>query len=215
MTSQRGVVYVAYGEPALKCLRVSVKALRLVEPDLEAVVVSDRAVPELPSIVRKTEDLGARSVKTSLYDLLPWEHTLYLDVDTVPLKPLTRFFAPLERGWEMAFCLDAFAGTLGQCRLKNRAETAYCSRLFGTLELAQMAGGAFSWRKCQPVEQVFKTWAAEWRRFRHRDQGALVRALALTPVKVWILPWQANCEERALAAEVYHFHGAARRKGAQ
>lgn len=213
----RGVMYVAYGEPARRCLIKSVVSLRLHEPHLPVMVVSDSLVPGLPTSVQATSDVGARSVKTRLPQFAPqeWRQVLYLDVDTVVQKPLSRFFEPLAVGWDVVFCYDEISWTLGECRLKNNAEMAFCRKSYGTLDMTQFAGGLFSWARSERTDEFFDVWHAEWRRFGFRDQGALVRALAAVPLKLWPLTARANASDESSAIEVLHFHGQARRNGAQ
>jgi len=180
-------------------------------------VVSDTLVPGLPTSVQATLDVGARSVKTKLPQFLPkeWRHVLYLDVDTVIQKPLSRFFEPLKVGWDAVFCYDEISWTLGECRLKNAAEMNFCSRTYGTLDLTQFAGGLFSWARSERTDKFFEVWHNEWQRFRFRDQGALVRALVAVPMRLWPLTARANASDEDSAVEVLHLHGQARRNGAQ
>jgi len=57
----------------------------------------------------------------------------------------------------------------------------------------------------EPTQEVRRR--AEWLRFRDQDQAALLRALAIAPVRAWLVghPWNGG-------ALVDHRFGACRRK---
>lgn len=217
--ANNGAMFVAYGSKAIKCFYDCAESLRKYHPRMPIVVIGDDQItfPNCTYVQEKSVDVGARSVKTQIWQYVPstWTHTLYMDVDTIVLKPLDRFLQPLQDGWEMVMVRDELADVVIRCRLKNRAEKKHIENAFGTGEMTQFAGGLFSWRVCPAVQKFFKTWHAEWERFSFRDQGALVRALALSPVRLWPLGWQANASYKKHAIEVWHIHGKARMAGAQ
>ena len=213
----KGAVYVAFGAPAVRCLRESASALVRHEPGIAILVLSDRQVRGMNTRVVQTSDRGARSIKTQLPDLVPvdWTEVVYLDVDTIPLRPLDRFWGPLAKGWDMVACRDETAAEVLYCRLKNREELGYTITSLGTSQVTQMAGGLMAWRQNKRTKAFFRMWHREWQRFGYRDQGALTRAFARVTLKVWPLEYQANATSREEAVEVWHQHGRARRKGAQ
>lgn len=209
----RGAVYVAYGSPAIDCLGKAVQALAVYEPQLPVVVISDQQVDGLATVLIKTKDPGARSVKTQLPYLVPqdWRNILYMDVDTLVQKNMNRLFKPLEVGWDIVMCQDELAWTVAECRLKRPRETQGTKAEYGTGDLAQFAGGVFAWSRNKRTDAFFSIWHKEWTRWRHRDQGALVRALAQVPLKLWPLSARINASDKASTIEVWHQHGKARR----
>jgi hypothetical protein len=92
---------------------------------------------------------------------------------------------------------------------------SYTLSLYRTGALTQFSGGLMAWNVNKQTTNFFARWAKEWNRYRHRDQGALTRALAQMALKIWTLEYQANAKKRSEAIEVWHRHGEARRKGAQ
>jgi len=214
-----GAMFVAYGQKAIQCFYDCADSLRVHHPDMPIVVIGDQSInfPNCMCLQEPSTDIGARSIKTQIWRYVPdgWTYALYMDVDTLVLKPLDRFLQPLLDGWELVMVRDELADVVDRCRLKNNEEKQHIKNAFGTGELTQFAGGLFSWRICPTVQRFFETWHAEWGRFSFRDQGALVRALALTPVKLWPLGWAANASNREHALEVWHIHGKARMAGAQ
>lgn len=214
-----GAIYVAYGPKAVACFWDCAKSLRKYHPGMPIVVISDQQIdfPNCTCKHEKSADVGARSIKTKIWRHVPpsWTYALYMDVDTIVLRSLDRFLEPLRKGWEMVMVRDELADVVGRCRLKHKEEHRYIHRTYGTGEMTQFAGGLFSWRICPAVTNFFKAWNEEWNRFQFRDQGALVRALAETPVRLWPLGWQANASDKEHALEVLHIHGKARMAGAQ
>ena len=70
--------------------------------------------------------------------------SILTSADIVPLLPLSRFFEPLDFGWELVFCQDDFTPILKWCRLKVRQEKSFCVKFLGTDNVVQFAGGAFA-----------------------------------------------------------------------
>ena len=154
-------------------------------------------------------------MKTRLPDFVPsgWEQVLYLDVDTHVLKALDRFWQPLDNGWDLVACRDETAATVRRCRLRHRKELRETIAMLGTPHVVQFSGGAMSWNVNKYTRRFFEAWHREWSRYGRRDQGALTRALASTPLKLWPLEYNANAKFRTEAVEIWHEHGAARRRG--
>lgn len=214
-----GAVFVAFGSKAIQCFYDCAESLRSFYPEMPIVVLGDETItfPDCTCIWEHSDDKGARSIKTKIWQYVPedWTYALYMDVDTLVLKPLDRFFQPLQDGWQLVMVRDELSDVVDRCRLKNKREKRHIRNTFGTGELTQFSGGIFSWRVCPAMQRFFETWHTEWRRFSHRDQGALVRALALSPVRLWPLGWHANASNKSQALEIWHIHGKARMRGAQ
>lgn len=213
----RGVLYVAYGAPAIACTHRAVVSLQTHEPDMDYRVITNESVRGLKCTLAQATDKGARDVKTHLPAFVPdgWEQAIYIDADTVVLRPLERFFQPLERGWDIVMVRDRLADTVVHCRLKLQEELQYTAEAYEGGDLTQFSGGIMAWNVCKVVTRFFRRWHAEWARFGYRDQGALVRALVQTPIAMWPLGWRANGPDPEVALEIWHQHGKARQPGAQ
>lgn len=213
----KGAIYVAFGAPARKCLQASAYSLQTHEPGIEILAVTDGRVSGVRTTRAHTQDVGARSIKTQLPEFIPpsWDRVVYMDVDTIVLKPLDRFWRPLDRGWDMVMCRDETAALVRGCRLKHSAEMRYTISSLGTVHVPQFAGGLIAWVPNERTNFFFSVWYAEWLRYRYRDQGALTRALAAVPLRMWPLEYQANASKHNEAVEVWHKHGTARQRGAQ
>jgi hypothetical protein len=199
------VIYVAYGWNARHEAVEAIKSLRR-HNDLPVAVVSDKPLEDEMHIYAPDADQGGRLAKLSLDRLSPFEYTAYLDADTRVHGDLSAGFAVLAGGWDMALAPSKLQGTeaLENCGYQDRVLTLGD---LGPLRLAWQAGVLF-WRRCEAMGRLFAAWREEWGKFKDKDQGALLRALARVPVRVWCLGWDWNSEEGEI---VKHRFGRARR----
>jgi len=201
----RGFVYVAYGDRARREVHFSIQALRRLN-DYPFTIISDQVVAEYPHIYHADTDPGARLVKLNMDLLSPFDETIYLDADTRPNTDFTPLFDILDDGWELVIALNQAQDQkwLWNITPPDRQFTLQ------TLDYKAMAlqGGLIGFRKTEAVHQFFTVWRSEWARFTSKDQGALLRALHISPVKLWVLGslWNGG----ALMA---HNSGKARRSG--
>lgn len=187
-----GVVYVAYGAPALRELGASLDALRKVT-DYPIAVVCDQKTPYhgIAHIHLPRRDTGARWSKLNLDALSPFDNTLYLDVDTRVHGDIFAGFEILKNGYDFVIAPSRFQHSAVLQHINERERTLTFSEL-GTSELLQLQAGVFFFRKSPAVLDLFAAWRAEWERFKDQDQAALLRALDKSPVKVWILSYLFN-----------------------
>lgn len=190
MATTKGVVYVAYGGGALREARLSIESLKRHHPRLPVVVVSHNHV----SFAERIEwpDLGTpgRWAKVNLDKLTPFDHTLFLDADT-------RVFGKLDVGF------DAIAGGYDLVMVASKPQNDRVlwhlgdnERMITLMETQaeplQLNTGVMWFRKSRRVTQLFAEWRRQWKRWRDKDQGALLRALELRPVSVFLLGWPYN-----------------------
>lgn len=89
--AQRGVVYVVWGEAIEPMLQRSITSLR-------------RHHPELPVHVERLPDGSQHRDKPRMFDVSPFEETLFLDADTVVLDRLDFAFEKAQR-FALACCI--------------------------------------------------------------------------------------------------------------
>lgn len=186
-----GVIYVAYGHVARQEAKASIAALRK-HNSLPVAVVSDKPMPTVHNIEWHEAGPGARWAKLNIDKLTPWQHTLYLDADTRPHTDVRAAFEILADGWDLVIVPSVSQGDdllwhIGEDEREATYEELGCVPL-------QLQGGVFWFRKCEPVHSLFDAWRDEWERWRDQDQAALLRALARSPVKVWLFgrPWNGG-----------------------
>lgn len=216
ITGNAGVVYVTYGGKAIKAARESIQSLRRFHSDLSVAVVSDTdpTIQDTKFIYHPDEDPGARAAKLATYGLSPYERTLYLDADTVVVSSLGGGFNLLDR-FDLVLATDltmAEVGVLGGEHTYSQQERETTRQELPTSRLTQCACGMVFFRKSPATKKFFKVWQTEWQRWKWRDQGAFLRAIHKTPVRLLVLPVEWNVSgQRRNAMVVHHRWGAARR----
>ena len=196
-----GVFYVAYGKPARECVERAIHSWHQYMPGVPAALVSDApGCGEDVFIHNADEDIGARSVKTKIYDLAPaeWKYVLYLDADTELTSEVGFLFDLLVDGWQLVFCTNPAQYVIAKemHRPDNAAECKETFRGVGTNEFLQYNGGVFSFVRDEATAAFFARWHSEWLRFAKRDQAALDRALYARPMRVYTLNGIFNCITR-------------------
>ncbi len=197
----RGVYYVAYGAPARECARKAISSWHQYMPNYPVALVAEEPLgDEDIFIAHHDEDIGARSVKTRIYDLAPeqWRYILYLDADTEIIAPVDYLFQILEDGWDMAICLNPTRYLLVEHmqRPDNMPEYAETVGLLGSEELLQYNGGVFAFQRNEQTRRFFDAWHREWAKWGKRDQAAFDRALLENPLKIWTLGQEWNTVTR-------------------
>ena len=167
------------------------------------------------------KDRRARSQKTKIYSHAPeeWEYVLYMDADMLVIDKLDAFFAPLQDGWDMVVTQGTPHTTplVSQAqREKYKEENLYTDSILGTPKWLQVAGGIWSFRRNEYTKNFLEAFHAEWKRYQHTDQQAMMRAYWRHPVRMWTLPQQYNWFMHRMEpkpkdrAVVLHFATAAR-----
>jgi len=217
---QRGVYYVAYGEPARKCAEGSIKSFKQFLPDIPVALVSNEPLgPEDVFIEHEDEDIGGRAAKVMIYDLAPadWGYIAYLDADTEIIAKSELLWQVVEDGWDMVICKNPsrFHIASQMRRSDNKDECDETFRQIGTDQLIQLNGGVFCFQRNMQTEVFFHTWEKEWRRHGKRDQAALLRSLHQHPIKLYVLGNEWNTITRYDNAEssawLLHYPMTARR----
>lgn len=204
----RGIVYIVFGPRAADQAEQSIRALRPHNP-WPIIVVGDQepegATRYIPVDRSGTMGESARATKVRLYAWSPYEQTLYLDADTRPRQSLDAGWAALDRGWDLAAApsLDPAFGRLGADERGRLVMT------LGARYAVPLNSGVIFFRRSDRLASFWRDWAAEWERYRGRDQGAMLLALQRTKPRVWLLgqPW--NDRHDNTEAIVAHYFGAA------
>jgi hypothetical protein len=196
-----GVYCVAYRGPARTCAKRLIHSIHTHMPGLPvALASSEPGCGEDIFINNPDEDVGARSVKTKIFDLAPqaWDYVLYLDADTELTGGIGFLFDLLVDGWELVFCTNPAHYVIGRemSRPDNGAECQETFKAIGTDEFLQFNGGVFAFRRNERTKKFFSEWHTEWLRWAKRDQAALDRALYTHPLRVYTLNGVWNCITR-------------------
>lgn len=215
------IFYTAYGEPALECVTRAIISAKKYLPQIPVVLASNKSgYGEDVFVYHDDTDIGARSVKTQIYELAPkeFEYVLYLDADTeVVSSDVKVLFDFLEDGWAFVICINPaqYVLTREMARPDNKEEMDKLFELHGTDEMLQLNGGVFAFRRNERTEKLMNDWYNEWNIYGKRDQAALDRTLFNHPVKMYVLGNEWNTITRYLPAErtagILHYPMSARR----
>lgn len=217
---RRGVYVVAYGDPARQCAMTCLNSVRRYMPEVQIALAADKPLGiEDVYIPAPDADIGARSVKTEMYDLTPqtWEQVLYLDADTELIAPVGYLYQVLDDGWDMAICVNPnkYATIRNMRRPDNLEECEYTYKLLGSEDLSQLQGGVVAFQRNERTAAFFRAWHTEWQRYGKRDQAALLRALWAHPCRVYLLGNEWNLSTRyfdvSRSAGIIHRQTEARR----
>jgi hypothetical protein len=201
-----GIIYVAYGDKAKTACRAGLESAKTRHPGIQVAVISDVPVPGADAkIIRPEMDIGAREYKTQVYQYSPFEYTLYLDADTLVVGSLQAGFSALEVGWDMVAALD-FRPTVGLVDHLPPDDKQATLETVGTREYPHYNAGLIYFRKSPEVEEFYQLWHEEWLKFSYRDQGAFIRALHRSRVKLWTFAWQWNTHREIRAKHIFHNH---------
>jgi Glycosyl transferase family 8 len=215
----RGVVYCAINSiHYLEAAIISASALRSFEPTLPIVIFSN--LPEtkdidlsrqeiqitsiqIPPYSRLIRAKNSRFIKISLSSLSPFEETLYLDADILPLQPIPSIWDFLQHG-DFAMAVHP-CSTLAQTSHVEKEELDYTLALCDK-KATQYNGGVILWRNTAKVRVLFSVWKQEWLKFQQQDQLALIRALAVLNFPVIELPKSFNFPRTQFSLEKPQFN---------
>ena len=181
--AEQGVVCVAYGDKAVAEAGAMIASLKE-RHDWPVLAMADGPVAGADVVWRFDEPgWGARRAKLHQDRVVPWQKWLYLDADTRVRGDLSVGFRILDDGWDLAITASQHQeeNWLWTASAEERSETERPCRL------VSIQGGAFFARKSRRTSAFFEAWRQEWARWATVDQGALVRALQASPVRLWLL----------------------------
>ena len=202
---QLGVVYCATGSfQHLQAALTSAIAFHQLNPAIPITVFTDSAltrndffrqhlrrynVTVLEARVLQGSFMS-RELKINMGRLSPYEITLYLDSDILPLQPVPEITTFLKDK-DLALVVDSNA-TLGQSDHTDRAEIEMATSLGIPLTATQYNGGVLLWRVGIETAGFFSAWRKEWSKLQKHDQVALIRAIAITGIEVAEMPIEYN-----------------------
>lgn len=195
-----GIIYMAFGNNAVKSVENSISTIRALNIDLPVATVGSHKIQHtifIPWLGHApwTEDTNnadqrfrAGYVKPFLHRLSPFDYTLYLDADTVIHKDIMPGFEFLE-DYDICAAYGDKDRTLG--RSKNhfsrkefstpffedaRKELSYTCKSLGK-DTPIMNSGVIFFRKSVASSDFFERWYLEWLRFKGwEEQHAFLRA---------------------------------------
>jgi hypothetical protein len=219
----RGVMYMAWGENAVRQAHESMKSLWLFARSMPVMVLGDaQAGKHFAGVKGVTFHLVeidpfdmrgkmgfkflAGRIKPLMAKISPWDETLYVDADSLFVQSPLPGFERLGL-WDMVIaCHELGVGGTNWSNCTERDETA---KLIGSPMVLYHNSGMIFWKKNDRTERLFDLWHEEWLKYQHWDeQVALLRALMRSEA-VWLnVPISWNSNEHKDAYILHHWWGA-------
>lgn len=218
-----GLIYMSFGEKAAAAVRASVKSLRRIGLQIPVCVVGNAPVQgcefvewtgESPFDSRQRHNFQFRAgrIKPRLYELSPFQRTLYLDADTefmndiLPgFKLLGEYDAAIAR--ENLTLHQLYNKKLAGWEINIQERDATIHELGAGPHVYFLNSGVLFFRKSAATEAAMKRWHEAWLEWQQWDeQLAFMRAFHRTPeAKVKVLEPEWNYPHR-LRAGIVIFH---------
>ena len=218
-----GLMYVAFGEKAMHAVRHSVATMKRLGVDYPVCVVGDQVSEEFVSLLwegqspfdatqKRNFQFRAGRIKPYLYDLSPFDYTLYMDADT-------EFYHDVFPGFDLMntyqFAIAQELLTVEQLYNKSLAgweiniqERDYTMDLLNNGKEPFINSGVFFFSKNETTKKLFTAWGEEWLRYQQWDeQLALMRAIASSKPKVKYLPTIWNNPYATDDSIIFHDYG--------
>lgn len=179
-----GVIYVATGEAYLELARASAESLKAQNPELPVDLFTDLVQVAGPfDRVHPVPRVHDRA-KLDCLPLSRFERTLFLDCDTLVLRPFGDLFDVLDR-FDCAVAHDVRRAS-ALIREGQREATPYA--------FPQMNSGVFLYRKSAAMRDFMSDWAARFHASPEvaRDQVILKDLLWASDVRFYVLPPEFN-----------------------
>lgn len=171
-----GVVYIVYGKPARVEAEQSIASL-LRFNNLPVTIITDD--------FGMTPEQNSRLAKVNLPELVDYDRVLYLDADTRIKGNISTGFEILN-DWDLAIAPSKNQGNDLFRHIQNQQERETTLQELGNFWPIQLQAGVMFFDR-QRCTRLFAEWRHQWRRWQGQDQAALLRALAIEPVRVWLL----------------------------
>lgn len=178
-----GIIYAAEGQDYLDLARQSALTTRHHNPDCPMVLFTDQKCEDPVFDEVRPLPFGCRRSKIAAMIHAPFERTVFLDSDTLVLRPLTDMFDVLDR-FELALCHDVRrSSALIRTTGPSEKPDLFC----------QHNSGVMAFRKSPRVEGFLRQWAALYDSLGEaRDQISLAECLWSSDIRFWVLPEEWN-----------------------
>jgi len=198
-----GAVYIAVGDKATREAGRSLATLKQHNPTLDTLVFDPPPHNDYSPVQL------SRCAKMTLLEWSPFDYTLYIDADTRVFQDVSAGFEILRDGWDAVIVPSSQQGDDFLWHIGDEDRTATIEALH-TEQFLQLQAGVFFVAHNARTKHFFNVWYTEWQRYENQDQGALLRALQVAPLKIWLLGRLWNDNRRGKGAVIEHWFGRAR-----
>lgn len=196
--NSKGVVYVAFGELYTAKALFSMKTLRKTNNNLPVMIITNLDLdlsgldfwnPDIDILkIVDADTQKNRSIKTNIYEHVPFQSTAYIDADTYILKSLDDIWKSLDY-FDIAFKLNATRQkTVGKGDQLVLNSSTYVKDI-----PIHFNGGMFFFRKTKAAKDFFKRWSDTFEAGKiSYDQISLIDAIFNCSARVLPLTQEWN-----------------------
>lgn len=219
-----GIIYVTTGQSFVDILEISLSTLRNVYKGPVTILTTSedeglghlyqlvskyniniKEVPvTVPEFHQNPNHYKSRWLKTQLYLFTPYEHTLYIDNDTMIMQPIDTI-------WDIkgdfivkpeTICPTVDSRSYANCSMERQPTIDICG-----IGFPHYSSSTILFHKNKDVAGLFRCWHDEWVNYadtyytncpKVQDQPALMRAIKTTNKKIYTLPLKFNTVNRTL-----------------
>jgi len=220
-----GIIYMSFGEKAAQAIRASALSLRRIGLQIPVCVIGSTPVEgfdfiewtgESPFDAREKKNFQFRAgrIKPKLYELSPFERTLYIDADTEFMSDILPAFEALD-DYDVAIAREnltlhqlynkAMAGW--EINIKERDATV--TELNAGPNVHFLNSGVLFFRKSKATANAMRRWHEAWLEWQQWDeQLAFMRGFFRTPeARVKILEPEWNYPHKHNGIVIFHNYG--------
>lgn len=213
----RGVIYCACGdEDQIRKLFLSITSLRRffdgpvkVLTDLDRdyfETFADFNIDVEVKQINMVSPYASRLIKTQVGLFSNFSESLFIDTDTVILKPIDDIWE-ITDGIAMAIEQETIAAAIQRVKTPRLMRDVATVTNLCELEQPYFNSGVIVWKDSEETRFFFRTWFSEWLLFQSEDQWPLVRTITKTGIKPDILDRKYNCLGRISEKDTVILHG--------
>tara|TARA_Y100001954_G_C15609574_1_gene502176 strand:+ start:83 stop:817 length:735 start_codon:yes stop_codon:yes gene_type:complete len=198
---KRGVLYIAFGAPFMKELKISAESVKKHNPDLHITVFTDQ--PFECEFVDDVKIVSVRHLRPKIdyIKFSPYEESLFLDTDTVINHSLDDLYGILEK-YDLALVHD-----LARKRKKFKDTIPEYGDI--PYSFSEINTGVIAFRKNQKVKELFEQWRLNFYKYYNVvpwDQPSFRISVWNSDATMYVLPPEYNCRSIANREKQDRFH---------
>jgi hypothetical protein len=118
-------------------------------------------------------DVLSAYLKTKLYELSPFNKTLFLDTDIRAVGDVSYIWSYCNKSIAVA---RAFSPLYAEANYSEGSEEKYTQKSLSILgDFAQYNTGVFLFEKCDRISEIFELWNREWHMFKKHENMSFTR----------------------------------------
>lgn len=193
-----GITTIATGDKAKEENTKCINSYRRLLPDTPMYTFDEKDISDSFSYSDKQK---SRYIKTQLPNLIPdsWSRFLYVDSDTrLQSNTILEIDNHLKNDYDLVI-VPSKSQSFWHIGEDEKEYTANVLEYYPM----QFQCGLFGCKVNDRTKQLFRNWWFEWVKFSDNDQLAFIRALHVTPVKIWLMGFPFNSDSGTVVKHLF------------